>query len=113
MYALPEKAVATVTLEDYSKLLDENEFLYKHFESNNERQDLRRELANKDRYIHEVVEERDRRVHEVEEVTNRRIQELAEDRDRLLYELTETRNSMTYKIGRALTLIPRKIRGDK
>ena len=113
VYALPEKAVATVTLEDYSKLLDENEFLYKHFESNNERQDLRRELANKDRYIHEVVEERDRRVHEVEEVTNRRIQELAEDRDRLLYELTETRNSMTYKIGRALTLIPRKMRGDK
>ena len=39
--------------------------------------------------------------------------QLGKEKDRYLYEITEIRKSMTYKIGRALTLIPRKLRGDK
>ena len=39
--------------------------------------------------------------------------QLGKEKDQYLYEITEIRKSMTYKIGRALTLIPRKLRGDK
>lgn len=35
------------------------------------------------------------------------------ERERFLYEILEIRKSVTYKIGRAFTLIPRKLRGDK
>ena len=35
------------------------------------------------------------------------------ERDKFLYEILETRKSITYKIGRAITFIPRKLRGNK
>ena len=35
------------------------------------------------------------------------------ERDRFLYEIVETRKSITYKIGRVITFIPRKIRGER
>ena len=39
------------------------------------------------------------------------IDELTKQRDYLQYVIDETRKSKTYKIGRAITAIPRKIRG--
>lgn len=38
---------------------------------------------------------------------------LTEEKDQYLYEILETRKSVTYKIGRAITFIPRKLRGNK
>lgn len=38
---------------------------------------------------------------------------LQEERDQYLYEILETRKSFTYKVGRAITFIPRKLRGKK
>lgn len=95
IYTLPEKPVATITVEQYSKLLDENDFLYQNFGNGNEAQRLREDVSNKDHYIHELTEERD---------------QLAEERNNLKYIIDETRKSKTYKIGRALTFIPRKMR---
>lgn len=39
--------------------------------------------------------------------------EIKEERDRFLYEIQETRKSVTYRIGRLITYLPRKIRGDR
>ena len=38
---------------------------------------------------------------------------LTEEKDRYLYEILEIRRSATYKLGRAITFIPRKLRGKK
>ena len=39
--------------------------------------------------------------------------EIKAERDRFLYEINETRKSVTYKIGRIITYLPRKIRGER
>ncbi len=48
---------------------------------------------------------------------NRKLEEknrqLNKERERFLFEILEIRKSVTYKIGRAITLLPRKLRGDK
>lgn len=96
IFELPEKPQVVVSLEDYSKLLEENEFLYKHFQG--ETRVDEEGIRHRDWQIGEVSRERD---------------ELRGQRDYLQYSLDETRKSATYKIGRALTWLPRKIRGDK
>ena len=92
IYELPDKPEGTVSVEDYALLIQENEFLYKHFENLNSghiQDELREQLNRKD-----------------EEICR-----LKEQRDYLQYSLDETRKSVTHKVGRAVTLIPRKLRG--
>lgn len=71
------------------KLLDENDFLYKNFgndqfHAKNEIEQLKNSLRNTE-----------------------------EQRNYLQYCLDETRKSKTYKLGRFMTYLPRKLRGDK
>ena len=96
IFELPEKPVITLTLDDYSNLIAENEFLYKHFQG--EVRIDEEGIRHRDWQIGEIQRERD---------------EIREQRDHLQYVIDETRNSVTYKTGRALTWLPRKIRGDK
>lgn len=88
-YKLPEKPTAKLSLEDYSLLLEENEFLTKYFNGEN-----RAVYDNQNTVTKELFD---------------RIQQ---ERDYLQYSLDETRKSVTYKIGRAITAIPRKIKSN-
>ena len=54
IYELPEKPVAIVNVEDYARLLDENDFLYQHFGYGNENE-LRAQIGEKDRYIQYIL----------------------------------------------------------
>ena len=114
IFELPEKPQAVVSLEDYSKLLEENEFLYKHFEG--EVRVDEEGIRHRDWQISEISRERDelrmQRDWQISEISRER-DELRKQRDYLQYVIDETRKSITYKIARLITWLPRKIRGDK
>ncbi len=101
VYELPKKPTGTLSLEDYSLLLRENEFLYKNFGNNNVvvHQDGQ---GNQNEMLMQQSEQLARKDSE--------IQRLTEERDYLQYSIDETRKSFTYKIGRLITYVPRKIR---
>jgi len=84
-YGLPEEEDTTISVEQYGRLLEENQFLYDHIdlsgEQNAEAARLQKEL-----------------------------EDTQKQRDYYGYIISETRKSKTYKIGRAITAIPRKIR---
>lgn len=89
IYQLPQAPIGEIAVEEYAKLLDEYDFLYRNLG------DGRIEAEN--------------RVHQIEE----KLHVVEKQRDYLQYCLDETRKSKTYKIGRFLTYLPRKIKGDK
>lgn len=105
IYELPEKPTGTISLEDYSLLLAENEFLYSHFENSGVQNIVQGNVEEKDRIIHQMQVEKEQKEQEI-----RRLQM---ERDNLQYSIDETRKSVSYKAGRALTLLPRMLRGDK
>ena len=84
-YGLPPKEDAAISVEQYSRLLEENQFLYEHIDLTSgqsiEIARLQKELEKKKK-----------------------------QRDYYGYIISETRKSKTYKIGRAITALPRKIR---
>lgn len=90
IFELPEAPKATIDIEDYSDLLAENEFLYRNF--------------NGEHNANVPSEEYERLRRENNELRNR-----AED---LQYRLDETWKSKSFKIGRAITSVARKIRGE-
>lgn len=89
IYELPAKATSTISVEEYARLLDENDFLYRNFGNGQF--------------------ETDNKIAQLE----RRLQAMEEQRNYLQYCLDETRKSKTYKLGRFMTYLPRKLRGDK
>lgn len=94
IFDLPEAPEATISIEDYSNLLAENEFLYRNFN------------GNQNVAVNGVsMEEVDRLRRENSDLHNR-----VED---LQYRLDETWKSKSFKIGRAITTVPRKFRGDR
>lgn len=88
IYQLPPAPVGKITVEEYSRLLDENDFLY-------------RNLGSGGAGAEGAIRQKDAELNA-----------LRNQRDYLQYCLDETRRSVTYKIGRALTWLPRKIRGE-
>ena len=104
IYGLPEKPEGKVSLEDYALLLEENEFLYRNFGNNNSIS----KHSDPERQNELFVRQNEQLVSKEQE-----IRRLKEERDYLQYSIDETRKSFTYKIGRAVTLVPRKLRGEK
>ena len=96
IFEVSEAPEVTISSDDYAAMVAENEFLYQHFngevnpQQTEEINHLRRELDNLRREHGEVVHQR----------------------DDLQYHLDETRKSKTYKLSRAITYVPRKLRGD-
>lgn len=101
IYGLPEKP-APVILEpnDYAFLLMEHAFLQSHCGGGNGEnvQYLNDQIVQKDRVIADQWNQ---------------LQQVTADRDYLRNVIEETRKSVTYKIGRALTFLPRKLRGER
>ena len=92
---MPEKNLS-ISPEDYVKLIEENEFLYKHMS-----------LRNTTQYIEKlVIKNNDSEIIKRDE----EIAELKKQRDYLQYCLDETRKSQSYKIGLKLTSFPRAVR---
>ena len=84
-YGLPPKEDAAISVEQYSRLLEENQFLYDHIDLSSG-QSI--EVAR----------------------LQKELEETKKQRDYYGYIISETRKSKTYKIGRAITALPRKIR---
>lgn len=101
IYGLPEKPEGKVSLEDYALLLGENEFLYRNFGNNNSIS----KHSDPERQNELFARQNEQLASKEQE-----IRKLKEERDYLQYSIDETRKSFTYKIGRAVTLVPRKIR---
>lgn len=87
IYELPPAVTGTISIEEYARLLDENDFLY-------------RNLGNGHIDVDNKVAQLENRLRATEE-----------QRNYLQYCLDETRKSKTYKLGRIMTYLPRKIRG--
>lgn len=90
VFNLPDKKEITISVDDYVKLVEENEFLYKHFLG---------EPRIETKIDYESLHSKD-----IE------IENLRKERDYLNYVIDETRKSLTYKIGRIITWLPRKLR---
>ena len=86
IYMLPPAPTGKISIEEYAKLLDENEFLYRNLG------DGRIEAENRIRQREEELDV------------------VKKQRDYLQFCLDEIRKSKTYKIGRLITYLPRKIR---
>ena len=82
-YELPEPESAQINIEQYSALLAENEFLYRHFEGTGGNMSADQENA------------------------------LRAENENLRYQINEIWNSKTFKLARAITALPRKINGNK
>jgi glycosyltransferase involved in cell wall biosynthesis len=91
-----KKIMIEISEEDWGWLLKEHDFLQKNFKGN-----------------HEEGEYENEHLQKVNEELLRQKEEAERQRDDLQFHLDETRKSKTYKIGRAITYIPRKIRGEK
>ncbi|MCM1144084.1 MAG: glycosyltransferase [Blautia sp.] len=89
IYQLPQEPTGTISVNEYARLLDENDFLYRNLGDGR---------VNAENTIRQIEE---------------KLNIVEKQRDYLQYCLDETRKSKTYKIGRFLTYLPRKIRGDK
>lgn len=99
-YELPEPGKAVVDVEEYSRIVEENEFLYRSFgegRSPGEMEFLR--LRNEVEQYRSALSEKDNE-----------IKNLSEHIDYLQHVIDETRKSMSYKIGLAVTELPRKLR---
>ena len=86
-YELPEPSSGILTIRDYENLIEENDFLYKHFSGESCHIDNNNENELK-----------------------RKVSVLQRERDEAMWHLDETRKSKSYRIGRAITLLPRNIR---
>lgn len=96
-YGLSEKKTTIeISEEDWGWLLKEHDFLQKNFKENQQ------ESKTGNEYLQQENRELMRQKEEAER-----------QRNDLQYHLDETRKSKTYKIARAITYIPRKIRGEK
>lgn len=88
IYQLPPETSGTISTEQYARLLDENDFLYRNLGNGRmEAEDRAAQLEG-------------------------RLQAVENQRDYLQYCLDETRKSKSYKLARFMTYLPRKIRGD-
>lgn len=105
------------SLEEYIELVDQYisksmfaELLSKELEEQRER-----EKNNMNNLLERInkLEKDNAKLEEENKSLAKKNKEIKDERDRFLYEINETRKSVTYKIGRLITYLPRKIRGDR
>ena len=105
----------TISLEDYMDMVEENEFLYKHLSDGSGIGGITQAEMNwKDSQIRQLQEQVEGYISPdaLREQYNTELQKVIEQRDYLQYVIDETRKSKTYKIGRAITALPRAMRGN-
>ena len=113
-YDLPD-AVTQIELSatDYVKLLEENEFLYNHFDANAQMRPVAYGISS------DVLEAKDIEIRKLQNQISERysdttthsdVEALKAERDDLQYHLDEIWNSRTFKLARAITALPRMIR---
>ncbi len=111
IYNLPTAKSGSIDLEQYRDLIEENEFLYKHFAPEDVRS-LLNQIDGLKRECSGLRSERDSLQNERDSLKNER-DCLQNERDDANWRLGEIWKSKTYKIGRAITYLPRLLRKNK
>ena len=102
-YGLPEPSQALVSVDDYSKLIEENTFLYNMFDADTVTGGKKHGGGTG---LKKKLEEAKKLI----SVKDEEISRLCKDVKYLNYVISETRKSVSYKLGLAMTELPRRIK---